>query len=78
MSVHCPLCKSDQSVVLSEIDSAELSTGYAEGYVRTDVANLLPAGAIALRQCTDCNLKWFEPLTPGDGKFYESLQQHDW
>ena len=78
MSLKCPLCRSDKSIQLDEVDSVELSTGYAEGYVRTDVKALLPAGAIALRQCTGCDLKWFEPLAPGDGKFYESLQQHDW
>lgn len=78
MSLECPLCHSDKSVQLDEVDAADLAAGYADGYVRTDVHALLPAGAIALRQCTVCDLKWFAPLAPGDEKFYESLQQHDW
>lgn len=78
MSPQCPLCRSDKSLQLDQIESAILSNAYADGYVRTDVRALLPAGPISLRQCGACDLKWFEPLAPGDGKFYESLQQHDW
>ncbi|HIK55440.1 MAG TPA: class I SAM-dependent methyltransferase [Synechococcales cyanobacterium M55_K2018_004] len=77
-TVKCPVCLSTHTHTHTEVDTAQLAALYSEE-VRIDVAPYF-SGKIKLtmRLCSDCDLRFFEPMFPGDELFYEHLQQFDW
>lgn len=80
MKTHsCIYCSSAELVSVEKVAAKAIVEAYDNSF-NVPLSTLLTDNAsdFALLKCRVCDLQWFSPLVPGDGEFYENLQQHDW
>ena len=75
---RCLLCGSTEQTVIDTIPTDLVTENYAKAF-RVDVAAYFqPGGNLSLIECSDCGLRYYDPLSPGDAAFYEALQRLPW
>lgn len=80
MSSNCPACGTHSTEPADGVAVADLVAGYRQPDLDLDVSALMAdaPGRIEMHHCKLCDLRWFNPMQPGDAPFYEALQRHDW
>ncbi len=74
--VRCPGCALTGSVVIDTVPVPFLASLW-----RSRLGIALPdtgPAAFDLRHCPGCDLRFFDPLLPGDGRLYARLQRFPW
>jgi 2-polyprenyl-3-methyl-5-hydroxy-6-metoxy-1,4-benzoquinol methylase len=72
----CPLCGDTHFDEVDHISKARLRSLYLKEY-NTDIGHLVTED-LSLYQCSNCDLKFFDPSFTGDQNFYRDLQKFDW
>lgn len=80
MPSTCPACGTPSREPADAVAVADLIAGYKQAGLALDIAHLMVGAPshIGLHRCSGCDLRWFDPMQPGDAQFYEDLQRHDW
>lgn len=75
----CPACHSINLTLIEHIDRARLVRGYID-QLGIDIDYLFTQAIthIEFLKCESCDLRFFHPSMPGDGRFYETLQANSW
>jgi len=73
---QCPLCGHTHLQGIDCISKDKLRNVYLKEY-NTDIAHLVTED-LGLYQCSNCDLKFFDPMPTGDQSFYSDLQKFDW
>jgi SAM-dependent methyltransferase len=72
-SRKCPLCNRDNIAILDTLSIAYLAAAYRR-VVGIDVERLFEGhNHLKYLECSDCHLRFFEPLVPGNSSFYQAL-----
>lgn len=73
----CPLCQSSHRQELGAVAINDLANAYQQ---QLQIQVTLPEIDVPLRlwRCENCDLRYYDPMTTGDEKFYEALQPFDW
>ena len=75
--MHCPSCKSKNVDVVETFDTEIIKNHYLE--TGLDVSNLFEnIHSLDYVKCSECGLKFFNPIILGDDKYYAHLQKEDW
>lgn len=72
----CPLCLSDNSKIIGNIDHFQLNKRYTK-MTGIDFGYII-SKPITLRSCDNCKIEFYEPKIVGDEKFYNALQKFEW
>jgi 2-polyprenyl-3-methyl-5-hydroxy-6-metoxy-1,4-benzoquinol methylase len=77
-SRNCPACGSSDVTTIECLNSSEIVRLYRRA-AQLDVSRFFErTPEVRLERCTACDLQFYVPPCPGDGPFYEQLQQFDW
>ncbi len=71
----CPLCHCSSTSTLEVLLGTEINDLYARSL---GVQNALKSTRLELRQCPNCDLRFFFPMETGGESLYEQLQDFDW
>ncbi len=78
MSLACPLCAGSNASVVEAIQTADLIRLYRRSLGVDTAEEFKGAEQVAFCRCSNCDLGFFHPATPGSEKFYAALQNYDW
>ncbi len=78
MDLHCPLCLSNEVIVIERIPIPVLSALYKKMLGGSIVEEFSDCKELDFYSCNACDLKFFHPPLEGSEKFYELLQRFDW
>ncbi|MBK2357532.1 class I SAM-dependent methyltransferase [Francisella hispaniensis] len=74
--MNCPLCDTENIKKLEKIDKKSLIGLYKKA--TSEDFSYLISQDIDFCECNNCKLRFYDPLTTGDEKFYNSLQKFEW
>lgn len=78
MSKECILCNSSKLIKKKSFSASEIRDKYSSFLLDFNIDIFFEEDTLTLMQCGDCSIQFFEGAKPGDGLFYEKLQQFDW
>jgi len=76
--LECIHCHQSNTVLVENIPAPVLLKLYKKKFKLDIVNELKGVDSIALRQCKNCDLRFYYPLLPGSDVFYEQLQNFGW
>lgn len=78
MDQHCPLCLSNEVIVIERIPIPVLSALYKKMLGVSIVEEFSDCKELSFYLCDVCDLRFFHPALTGSEKFYERLQRFEW
>jgi len=78
VSLSCPLCGCKRYIKHKTYKSKDIINCYKESFEGVDVFEYFPESEFSKFECVNCRLKFYYPVLPASGEFYEFMQRFPW
>lgn len=78
MAHKCPLCYSTKTNTIATFAVSDLNKVYVDKFKINTESEFKGEKEISLLKCLDCDLRFYNPQTPGGESFYKQLQKFPW
>lgn len=74
----CPLCSAQKNIAIRRYELSDLRRYWNHTFGFDPFPNYLLIKSIHKKQCSSCNLIYFDPPYFGDGNFYSTISKYPW
>lgn len=76
--MSCPLCSAQRNIAIRRYELSDLRRFWNHTFGFDPFPNELYNQSIHKKQCSSCNLIYFDPPYFGDGNFYSTISKYPW